>query len=104
MAIPPPPAKRLPATLDRVVGNPPWLCAEDIPPATRRRLAGRYRWWRAGSAAFGHRPDLAVAFVERATELAARGGVIALLVPAKLATAQYGAALRHGLASSTTLL
>ncbi|MGH7515233.1 MAG: hypothetical protein ACREOQ_20200, partial [Gemmatimonadales bacterium] len=32
------------------------------------------------------------------------GGVIALLVPAKLATAQYGAAARHGLASSTTLL
>jgi Eco57I restriction-modification methylase len=89
---------------DLVVGNPPWLRAEDIPPATRRRLAGRYRWWRAGSAAFGHRPDLAVAFVERATELAARGGVIALLVPAKLATAQYGAAARHGLASSTTLL
>jgi hypothetical protein len=89
---------------DLIVGNPPWLRAEDIPRATRRRLSGRYRWWRGGSAAFGHRPDLAVAFVERATELAAHGGVIALLVPAKLATAQYGAAARHGLASSTTLL
>jgi hypothetical protein len=89
---------------DLVVGNPPWLRAEEIPPPIRRRLAGRYRWWRAGSTAFGHRPDLAVAFVERATELATRGGVIALLVPAKLATAQYGAAARHGLAAATTLL
>jgi len=89
---------------DLVVGNPPWLRAEAIPPALRRRLTGRYRWWRAGSSAFGHRPDLAVAFVERATELAAPGGMVALLVPAKLANAEYAAAARHGLASSTTLL
>ena len=89
---------------DLIVGNPPWLRAEDIPPETRRRLAGRYRWWRSAGAAFGHRPDLAVAFVERALELAAPGGVVALLVPAKLASAEYGAAARHGLASSTTLI
>jgi hypothetical protein len=89
---------------DLVVGNPPWLRSEDIPLATRQRLAARYRWWRATGAAFGHRPDLAVAFVERATELAAPGGVIALLVPAKLATAGYGAAARHGLATTLTLV
>jgi Eco57I restriction-modification methylase len=89
---------------DLVVGNPPWLRAEDIPAATRRQLAGRYRWWRGGRTAFGHRPDLALAFLERATELTGPGGVIALLVPAKLATAQYGAAARHELASATTLL
>ena len=51
---------------DLVVGNPPWLRAEEIPPEMRRRLAGRYRWWRGAGAAFGHRPDLAVAFLERA--------------------------------------
>jgi hypothetical protein len=89
---------------DLVVGNPPWLRAEDIPPATRRQLVGRYRWWRGAGAAFGHRPDLALAFLERATELVAPDGVVALLVPAKLATAQYGAAARHDLASATTLL
>ena len=89
---------------DLVIGNPPWLRAEEIPVETRRRLAARYRWWRGSRAAFGHQPDLAVAFLERALELAAPGGVVAMLVPAKLATAGYGAAARHALASSTTLI
>jgi hypothetical protein len=89
---------------DLVVGNPPWRRAEEIPESTRRQLVGRYRWWRGAGAAFGHRPDLALAFLERATELVAPGGVVALLVPAKLATAQYGAPARHDLASATTLL
>jgi hypothetical protein len=89
---------------DLVVGNPPWLRAEDLPPPARRQLAGRYRWWRGTGAAFGHRPDLALAFLERATELVASGGVVAMLVPAKLATAQYAAAARHDLAATTTLL
>lgn len=89
---------------DLVLGNPPWLRAEDIHPVTRRQLAGRYRWWRGAGAAFGHRPDLALAFLERATELAASDGVVALLVPAKLASAQYGAAARHDLATTATLL
>jgi hypothetical protein len=89
---------------DIVAGNPPWLRAEEIPVEVRRRLAGRYRWWRGSGAGFGHRPDLAIAFLERAVELAAPGGVIALLVPAKLATAGYAAAARHALASTTTLV
>jgi hypothetical protein len=87
---------------DLVAGNPPWLRSEEVPPAMRRRLAGRYRWWRSGGA-YGNRPDLAVAFLERAVELARPGGAIALLVPAKLATATYGAAARHALATTTTL-
>jgi hypothetical protein len=89
---------------DIVAGNPPWLRAEDIPADMRRQLEGRYRWWRGARAGFGHRPDLAIAFLERAVELAAPGGVVALLVPAKLATAGYGAAARHALASATTLV
>jgi hypothetical protein len=44
-----------------------------------------------------------VAFIERGVELAAAGGVIAMLVPAKIASARYGAAARHELASKTTL-
>jgi hypothetical protein len=88
---------------DVVAGNPPWLRAEEIPADVRSRLMGRYRWWRGAGTGFGNRPDLAVAFIERAVELAAPGGVVALLVPAKLATAGYGAAARHALAASTTL-
>ena len=87
---------------DLVAGNPPWLRSEEIPRAMRRRLAGRYRWWRSGGG-YGNRPDLAVAFLERAVELARPGGAIALLVPAKVATAAYGAAARHALATTTTL-
>jgi hypothetical protein len=88
---------------DLVVGNPPWLRAEDIPREQRQRLADRYRWWRSGSG-FGNRPDLSVAFLERAFELVNPGGIVALLVPAKLATASYGTAARHALAATTTLV
>ena len=88
---------------DLVVGNPPWLRSEDIPPWIRSRLAGRYRWWRTAAHGYGNRPDLAVAFLERSLELASPGGVVALLVPAKVASAGYGAWARHVLATTTTL-
>jgi hypothetical protein len=89
---------------DLIVGNPPWLRGEEVPVELRRRLSGRYRWWRTGGHGYANRPDLAVAFLERALELAAKGGHVALLLPAKLATAGYAAVARHGLASSATLL
>jgi hypothetical protein len=89
---------------DLVVGNPPWLRAEELPVDLRRRLAGRYQWWRSGGGTYANRPDLAVAFLERSLELTAPGGVIAMLVPAKIAAAGYGAATRHGLAAGTTLV
>jgi hypothetical protein len=89
---------------DLVLGNPPWLRAEELPADLRRRLAGRYRWWRSGSGGYANRPDLAIAFLERSLELAAPGGVIAMLVPAKVAAAGYGAATRHALAAGTTLV
>ncbi|HEU5039516.1 MAG TPA: hypothetical protein VFT84_01770 [Gemmatimonadales bacterium] len=89
---------------DLVIGNPPWLRGEELPAEQRRRLAGRYRWWSAGGRGYGNRPDLAVAFLERAVELAAPGGIVALLVPSKLATAGYGSAARHAVAATTTLL
>jgi hypothetical protein len=88
---------------DVVIGNPPWLRSEAIPAAVRLRLSGRYRWWRPQGRGYGKAPDLAVAFVERAVELAALSGVVAMLVPAKIASARDGAAARHGLASKTTL-
>ncbi len=89
---------------DLVVGNPPWVRSEELPPLLRRRLAERYRWWRsAPGRGFANRPDLSLAFLERAWELARPGGSVALLLPAKLATAAYGARARHALASGGTL-
>jgi len=88
---------------DLVVGNPPWVRSEEIPPQVRRRLAGRYRWWRSTGRAFGNSPDLSVAFMERSLELAAPDGVLAMLVPVKVTSAGYASIARHALASTTTL-
>jgi hypothetical protein len=85
---------------DCVVGNPPWVRAERLPQRVRDALSTRYRCWHAGrERGFVHQPDLSVAFVERALELTTTGGVVGLLVPAKLATAGYAEPLRRHVAS-----
>jgi hypothetical protein len=89
---------------DLVVGNPPWLRAEAMDPDLRGRLAARYRWWRAPAGGWANRPDLAVAFLERSLELTRAGGVVAMLVPAKIGRAGYGSEARHALATTTTLV
>src|SRR5438034_8664589 len=87
---------------DLVAGNPPWVRGERVPAQVRETLATRYAAWRpAGGPGFAHLPDLAVAFVERALELAAPGGAVALLVPAKLASSGYAEPLRRRLAASS---
>jgi hypothetical protein len=87
-----------------VVGNPPWVRAERLPRAIRSTLAHRFRWWRStGDRGFGHQPDLAVAFLERALELAAPAGAVGLLLPGKLASAAYAEAARRSLVRDTTL-
>lgn len=88
---------------DLVVGNPPWVRAERLPEAMRAGLASRYRWWRSAGTGWRHLPDLSVAFVERSHELLAPNGTLALLVPAKLATASYAHACRDALAHGSTL-
>lgn len=90
---------------DLVVGNPPWVRAERLEPPLRRHLAERYRWFRAarGGAGYAHWPDLAIAFLERSLELTAPEGVVALLVPAKLATTGYAAPAREELARRHTI-
>ena len=90
---------------DVVVGNPPWVRAEQLPAMIRDSLKTRYRWFRAGATAKGYRhlPDLSVAFLERALELTRPDGMVIFLVPAKLLTAQYAATARQVLASSATL-
>src|SRR5213078_3416421 len=89
---------------DVVLGNPPWVRGERLPRQVREALTTRYATWRpARQPGFGHLPDLAVAFVERALELAAPGGVAALLVPAKLASSGYAEPLRRLLARGTRI-
>jgi hypothetical protein len=80
---------------DLVVGNPPWVRAETLPPSRRAMLVRRYRSWRGnGTTGYRHQPDLAVAFLERAIELSAPAGALALVLPSKVATAGYGSAIR----------
>ncbi|KPK07640.1 MAG: hypothetical protein AMS20_02375 [Gemmatimonas sp. SG8_28] len=89
---------------DLVIGNPPWVRAERIAPRDRAELRQRFRLWRASdNRGFRHLPDLAVAFVERALELVAPGGVVALLLPSKVASADYASELRQHLATSVTI-
>ena len=89
---------------DLVTGNPPWVRAERLSPRVRETLATRYACWHSGATrGFAHQPDLAVAFTERAFELARPGGVVALLVPAKLATSGYAEPLRRRLAHNTRI-
>ena len=58
----------------------------------------------AGGSGYANRPDLAVAFLERSLELAAPGGVVAMLVPAKIAAAGYGRGSATRSPPSTTLV
>ena len=89
---------------DLVVGNPPWVRAERLPPRVRETLAARYSCWRpSGIRGFAHQPDLAVAFTERALELARTSGVVSLLVPAKLASCGYAEPLRQRLAQGARI-
>ncbi|HEX6990842.1 MAG TPA: N-6 DNA methylase, partial [Gemmatimonadales bacterium] len=89
---------------DLVVGNPPWVRAETLAPARRAMLARRYRSWRGGgSTGFRHQPDLAVAFLERAIELSAPAGALALVLPSKVATAGYGSGIRGLLTDRATI-
>ena len=89
---------------DMVVGNPPWVRAEELSRHDRRTLRDRYRWWRGnGGRGYAHLPDLALAFLERGLELTAPNGVIGFLLPAKMLTARYAQRARSAMASNTTL-
>ncbi len=87
-----------------VLGNPPWVRAERLPPATRRTLGSRFRWWRAApTTGYCHLPDISVAFLERSLELARPGGAVALLLPSKLASAGYAETARAQLVRDATV-
>ncbi len=81
---------------DVVAGNPPWVRNSRIDPRTKRMLGDRYALFRGQQPATAfHQPDLSVAFFERALALAAPGGVVALLMPAKIVNAGYAGPLRR---------
>jgi hypothetical protein len=87
-----------------VVGNPPWVRAERLAPELRRALLERFGWWRSSARrGFGHLPDIAVAFLERALELTRTGGAVGLLLPSKIASASYGETARAHLARESTI-
>jgi hypothetical protein len=90
---------------DLVIGNPPWVRAEELPAPVRQHLRSRYRWWggRRSGRGFRHQPDVSIAFLERATELIAPGGTLGFLLPAKLATASYGSIARASVAERMTI-
>lgn len=91
---------------DLIVGNPPWVRIHRQDVTQRTDYARRYRCWReaawadgaADSAAgrgFSSQVDLSALFVERATQLVKPGGVVSLLVPAKLWTSLSGGGVRR---------
>jgi hypothetical protein len=89
---------------DAVIGNPPWVRAERLPTQLRTTLAARFSWWRAERRrGFTHQPDLAVAFLERAVELAKPGGAVGLLLPSKVTSAGYAETARGALVRETSL-
>jgi hypothetical protein len=100
---------------DAVIGNPPWVRLHNIPAPARERLRTRYRVfrdapWETGTRlaragrGFAAQVDLSALFVERALSLCRPGGIIALIVPAKLFRALAGGGLRELLLGETTPL
>ena len=91
---------------DVVVGNPPWVRNSRIEPRVKKMYTERFALFRgdgARNAAF-HQPDLSIAFVERALSLVAPGGVVSLLVPAKMLNSGYAAPLRRHAASGANIV
>ncbi|MCE9602917.1 MAG: SAM-dependent methyltransferase [Gemmatimonadetes bacterium] len=103
------------AGFDLVLGNPPWVRPHDVDPAMRDALRERFvtfrqAAWESGAESagagrgFASQADLAAVFTERAVQLTRLGGVIALLLPAKLWNALAGGGVRDLLRRRTTLV
>jgi N-6 DNA Methylase len=90
---------------DVVLGNPPWVRLHRIPAALRAQFKRTYavfrdaRWVAGAERArvapgFASQVDLAALFTERAVALLRDGGVVSLLLPAKLWRSLAGGGLR----------
>ncbi len=95
---------------DLVVGNPPWVRPHQLTIPERIALRRDFRSmrdapWRVGatrtgaSSGFAAQADLSAAFVERSLGLLRVGGVLGLLVPAKLWRTLAGGGVRRVLLS-----
>jgi hypothetical protein len=82
---------------DVIAGNPPWVRNGRIDARTKQMVSDRYPLFAGSNGAGFHQPDLSVAFCERALSLCSPGGVVTLLMPAKIANANYASALRRAL-------
>lgn len=91
---------------DLIVANPPWVRAHRWPAPSRALLRARFEvcrspGWRRGAAlagvpgAVGAQVDLSLLFLERSIRLLAPGGVLALVLPAKVLRSLYGAGARR---------
>lgn len=89
---------------DVVVGNPPWVRNGRIDRRAKKMIAERYVLFRSRDTAGFHQPDLSVAFLERSLALARAGGVVSMLMPAKLLNAGYAASLRRFLGERLDLI
>lgn len=86
-----------------VLGNPPWVRGSRVEPGRRKILADRYRSFSlSGTSGFGQ-AEVAMAFAERALALTAPGGVFAQLLPSKVTSADYAAAVRHALTAEASV-
>ncbi|HVR39308.1 MAG TPA: N-6 DNA methylase [Thermoanaerobaculia bacterium] len=89
---------------DVVASNPPWVRNSRIDPRAKRMYSDRYAFFRSGGGAAFHQPDLSIAFFERATSLVAEDGVLAMLMPAKIANAAYASTLRRAVQERMSLI
>ena len=100
---------------DLVLSNPPWVRAHRWPAALKSLVRRRYAvcrspGWRRGAelagapAAAGAQVDLSLLFLERSIRLLAPGGVVAMLLPAKMLRSMYGAGGRRLLLAETELV
>ena len=97
-----------------IVGNPPWVRTHKLDPAKRKELRSKYvvyqnaAWSygaegaRAGKG-FASQVDLAALFIERSASLLQPGGILSLIVPAKLWRSLAGGGVRSLLRTTLNL-
>lgn len=105
----------MPEGFDIVVSNPPWVRAHRWPAATASLIRERYATcaapgWEYGTSAVGvgrgvgAQVDLALLFLELALRVLKPGGIVAMLLPAKLLRSLFAAGARRLLLEQADLL
>jgi methylase of polypeptide subunit release factors len=100
---------------DVVLGNPPWIRTHHLDRNSRESLRSQFQVyrsavWEAGAKAasagkgFGSQVDAAALFIEQSLKLTRDGGVVALIVPAKLWRSLAGGGARQLLATRSEIM